>query len=247
LDPQLRHLRREVSATSRENELLSFFIAHRLGDGEDLESLEGAGVDMFGDGDVVPSRLTQTQLLDVAKGCVEDIKAESILAKEKSLGALSTLHVVVTQAGLRLEGLKAQTREFNSTVVVRGKNQRTGTVTAEAVVKFYEDSLRKRRQWMEKLAWKTGVLQKRLEGLRGKGGNSSSDSTSSELLRYIIFHQLRIEHSQLTAKLAETSKKLLKLKMVSGFTSDLVTQLKGSCSRCMSSTFFCFVFFVHAF
>ena len=107
LDPQLRHLRREVSATSRENELLSFFLAHRLGDGEDLESLEGAGVDMFGDGDVVPSRLTQTQLLDVAKGCVEDIKAESILAKEKSLGALSTLHVVVTQAGLRLEGSRA--------------------------------------------------------------------------------------------------------------------------------------------
>ena len=216
-----------MSALGKENELLSFFVAHRLGDDESLAALQAAGgEELVGGLGEATGRLTQGQLLDVAKGCREDIKVDAMMAKERSLGALSTLQVVVMQAGLRLEGLKALSQEFSTAVVARGKNPRTGTIMAEVVVKFYEDSLRKRRARAEKLTWKAGVLQRQLDKLRG-GTKSVSDS-SSELVRYITFHQLRIENSQFAAKLAEKNRELLKLKMISGFTSDLVAQLKSA-------------------
>jgi hypothetical protein len=220
-----------VSALARENEMLAFYVSHRLGDGEDLASLQAAGGgELVGDAPgEARARLSQAQLLDVAKGCREDVRADAALAKERSLGALSTLQVVVTQAGLRLEGVKALSAEFATAVVARGRSARTGAVTAEAVVKFYEDSLRKRRARTEKLAWKTSVLQRELDRLRGSA-KAVSDS-SSELVRYITFHQLRIENSQFTAKLAAKSRDLLKLKMLSGFTSDLVAKLKGAWAR----------------
>ena len=236
-------MRHDIHVLTRENEMLAFFTAHRLGDGEDLETLIAAGYDLTqagsGEEDEEGSssssssssrasasvRLTQAQLLEVARGCREDIKADAALAKERSLGALSTLQVVVTQAGLRLDALKALAHEFNTAVVVRGKNPRTGTIMSEAVVKFFEDSLRKRRQRAEKLTWKAGVLQRQLESLR-RSSKAASDS-SSELVRYITFHQLRIENAQFTSRLAEKNREVLKLKMITGITSDVVTQLKG--------------------
>ena len=217
-----------MSALARENELLAFFVSHRLGEGEDLASLQAAGGGELVAAGEARARLSQAQLLDVAKGCREDIRADAALAKERALGALSTLQVVVTQAGLRLAGVRAQSLEFGA-AVQRGRSERTGAVTSEAIVKFYEDSLRKRRARTEKLAWKTSVLQRELDRMR-VSAKAVSDS-SSELVRYITFHQLRIENSQFTAKLAAKSRDLLKLKMISGYTSDLVIKLKGERSR----------------
>lgn len=176
-----------------------------------------------------PKRLTLVQQREVLEACLEEAKRDQ--APQKALGALKTLQVVVAQAGMRLEDIKALTREFTMAVVVRGKNARTGAIQAEAVTRYYEESLRRRADKAEKLTWKAGVLKKELDKVTGEG--KTAVDSSSELMRYINFHQLRIENAQFTAQLAEKNRTLLALKASATQTSELVLKLKGACVRGM--------------
>jgi len=222
---------------TREKEYLNYFITHKLGDGDDLATLMAAAG--YGDNDdddsdeeggdnnsrraPLPNGLTPQQHLVLLQGCIESVKQDKSI--QKALGALKTLQVVVAQAGMRLEDIKALTREFSMNVTVRGVHSRTGKLASEAVIKYYEDSIKKRQDMVEKYSWKAAVLKKELE--RVKGESKVMMDSSSELMKYINFHQLRIENSQFTARLSEKFKGLLALKHSTAITSDLVIQLKG--------------------
>ena len=196
-------------------------------DEEDAEREGGGGGGVGGAGGesvrLRPQRLTLVQQREILEVCLEEAKRDP--APQRALGALKTLQVVVAQAGMRLEDIKALTREFTMAVVVRGKSARTGAIQAEAVTRYYEESLRRRAEKAEKLTWKAAVLKKELDKVTGEG--KTAVDSSSELMRYINFHQLRIENAQFSALLAEKTRKVLALKASATLTSGLVLKLKG--------------------
>jgi Domain of unknown function (DUF4201) len=54
-----------------------------------------------------------------------------------------------------------------------------------------------------------------------------SQQDSGDVLHYIDFHQLQIENKQLAAKVEERNDELLKLKVTTGRTLQILNQLKA--------------------
>ena len=130
----------------------------------------------------------------------------------------------MAQAGHRLTAVRHTAHDFKQTVIVGGVNAISGRVEAEAVVRFFEESLRKRRLALEKLETKTAAISASLKRARRTDGRAAA--TSSDLLKYIVFHQLKIEVSQARAQLSERTRELLRLKLSWGLVSNLLASLK---------------------
>ena len=201
----------------KENDLLAFYMQEHLSP-EDLAAARAAAA-------AAPlARLPLAKLAEVAASADASAKRESAAAKAASLGALATLQAVVTQAGLRLQAVKQTAHDFKQTVIQGGVSAATGRVASEAVVRFFEESLRKRRGALEKLETKCATIHAQLRRERGAGGGGGEGS--SDLLRYIVFHQLKIEISQARASLSEKTRELLRLKLSWGLVSNLLASLK---------------------
>ncbi len=217
--PQLRTFRRDAAMVTKTNDLLAFYVA------EHVKPEESAAVRAAG----ASGSLTPIQRADIAVAAEAGARSEAALAKAAAVDALVKLQAVAAQAGLRLQAVRQTAHDFKQTVIQGGVNAQTGKVTAEAVVRFFEESLRKRRTALEKLESKTTALSTQLAAVKTRDGRAAA--SSSDLLKYIVFHQLKIEISQAQATLLEKSKELLSMKLNWGVTSNLVAQLKRACAR----------------
>ena len=221
----LRTFRRDAAIAGKLNDLLSFYVAQHLKPGEfsALRASLSSGAPAAS-GALLTTTLSPAQMADIAVAAEADARREAAVAKAAAVEALTTLQAVAAQAGLRLQAVRQTAHDFKQTVIRGGVNPHTGKVTAEAVVRFFEESLRKRRSTLEKIEAKTATVNSVLATVKTQDGRSAA--TSSDLLKYIVFHQLKIEITQSRATLLEKSRELLRLKLGWSITSNLLAQLK---------------------
>jgi hypothetical protein len=104
---------------------------------------------------------------------------------------------------------------------------------AEKVVRYMEDKLRQKDSTIEKLRLKNvtlkGLIQKVDSQLKQK-------EEMGDVLHYIDFHQLQIENKQYVAKIEERNQELLKLKMTTGSTVQVLNNLKKTLSVLIAET-----------
>jgi len=171
-----------------------------------------------------PSELTLDQKLDAAVAEAESAKKDTAAMLADAARTFDMLRALLEQAELRASELKKEAHEFRRDVVLAGESARTGAVKAEAVVAFYEDELRRKDAHVDKLRLKAASLKAAEAKLTAA---LAAKEEVGDVLHYIDFHQLQIEHAQATAALEERNVELMRLKLTTGATVGSLNGLKS--------------------
>ena len=108
-------------------------------------------------------------------------------------------------------------------VVIGAENAHTGKIMAECVTKYFEDKLKQVDGVIEKLRLKNSTLKSQITKVEMQ---LVQKEEVGDVLHYIDFHQLQIENKQYVAKIEERNQELLKLKMTTGSTVQVLNSLK---------------------
>lgn len=103
----------------------------------------------------------------------------------------------------------------------------SGSTMSEKVVRYMEDKLRQKDALVEKLRLKNATLKTQLKKSESK---LKQKEEMGDVLHYIDFHQLQIENKQYVAKIEERNQELLKLKLTTGNTVQMLNTLKTELS-----------------
>ena len=181
----------------------------------------------------LPSTLTIEQKLEIVQSELDEVTKERNESKMTSEKLIDTLRAVLEETDLRIGELKKDAYEFKRDIVVGAENMRTGRTMAEKVVRYMEDKLRQRDAMIEKLRLKNATLktqkQKVEQQLRQK-------EEMGDVLHYIDFHQLQIENKQYIQKIDERNEELLKLKLTTGTTVQVLNTLKNRLASLLSES-----------
>ncbi len=170
-----------------------------------------------------PTALTMQQKNDVATQEADAVQKEIVDTRVRSEKLLDTLRSVIEETAIRLTDLKKDAYEFKRDIVVGAENFRTGKTMAEKVVRYMEEKLRQKDAMVEKLKLKNQTLKTQLAKVDAQ---LRQKEEMGDVLHYIDFHQLQIENKQYVAKIEERNQELLKLKMTTGSTVQVLNSLK---------------------
>jgi hypothetical protein len=93
----------------------------------------------------------------------------------------------------------------------------------EKVIRYMEDKLRSKDSVIEKLRLKNATLKSQIQKVAAQ---LHQKEEMGDVLHYIDFHQLQIENKQYIGKIEERNDELLKLKMTTGNTVQVLNNLK---------------------
>ncbi len=136
---------------------------------------------------------------------------------------VSLLRSIIEGLKIRMNELRKETYEFQRDIVLGSENPRTGFIEAERVIRYFEEKLKEKGHLYEKLKLKNKYLRNyRLKmEYQVKSKEEQGDSLHS-----IDFHQLQIKNSQFNAKIKERNEELLRLKMTTGKTIQVLNEAK---------------------
>lgn len=147
--------------------------------------------------------------------------------EQKASEDISLLRAITSGIQVRMTELRKETYEFQRDIVASaGDNQSSsGHVMAEKILRYFETSLHAKQILIEKL---------RLKNKSMKAHRLKMDATirqkeeQGDSLHSIDFHQLQIKNSQFNQKIKERNDELLKLKLTTGKTVQILNTLKKS-------------------
>jgi chromosome segregation ATPase len=171
----------------------------------------------------VPRELSAVQRCDIAQRELEHARTEISHAKADSDKLLEALRASLEEIDLRIAEIKKENFEFKRDIVVGAENPRTGLPMAEKVAKYMDDLVRRKDAVVEKTKMKNASLDQQIRkvevSLRQK-------DEGGESLHAIDFHQLEIENKQYLEKIEDRNQELLRLKLTTGSTVQMLTSLK---------------------
>lgn len=147
---------------------------------------------------------------------IESLNAEG----EKQLGELRAL---MEETDLRIAETKKDTYEFKRDIVVGAENFRTGKTVAEKMLRYMEATAGSKDAMIEKLRLKNATLRSQIQKLEQQ---LQQKEEMGEVLHVIDFDQLKIENQQYLEKIEERNNELLRLKLTTGRTVQVLNKLK---------------------
>eukprot|EP00949_MAST-11_sp_MAST-11-sp1_P004941 g4941.t1 len=181
----------------------------------------------------LPTELTIEQKCEIASAEFDAIQREIDQTKGKSEKLIDTLKSVIEETEIRISDLKKDAYEFKRDIVIGAENFRTGKTMAEKVIRYMEEKLRQRDAQVEKLKLKNQTLRSQVQKVDAQ---LRQKEEMGDVLHYIDFHQLQIENKQYVAKIEERNQDLLKLKMTTGSTVQVLNSLKKQLQDNMSES-----------
>ncbi|XP_033126093.1 coiled-coil domain-containing protein 113-like [Anneissia japonica] len=168
-------------------------------------------------------KLSAEQKCDIAQREIEELREDIEKHKEASEKDMDGYKATMEEAELRLSELKKSFYEFDRDIVKGSVNSRSNRVIAEKVIRYFEDKQRARDTLIEKLRLKNSTLkvQKKKLHLQLK-----QKEEMGEVLHEVDFQQLKIENSQYLEKIDERNQDLLRLKLMSGNTQQVLNSYK---------------------
>lgn len=143
--------------------------------------------------------------------------------EEKASEDISLLKAIIEGIKIRINEMRKETYEFKRDIVIGGENQRTGTIMAEKVIRYFEEKIKQKAVLVEKIKLKNAAMKNH----RGKmDAQVKHKEEQGDSLHSIDFHQLQIKNSQFNQKINERNAELLKLKMTTGKTVQVLNTAK---------------------
>ena len=136
---------------------------------------------------------------------------------------LDSLRASMEETDVRISEIKKDAYEFKRDIVTGAENFRTGKTIAEKAVRYMEEKLRAKGAMAEKLRLKNMTLKSQIQKMEGQ---LQQKEDMGEVLHVIDFDQLKIENQQYLEKIEERNNELLRLKLTTGNTVQVLNTLK---------------------
>ena len=177
--------------------------------------------------------LTIEQKLEIATSEYDEIIKGTEETKRVSEKLIDTLKSVIEETDIKIADMRKDAYEFKRDIVIGAENFRTGKTMAEKVIRYMEEKLRQKDAVIEKLRLKNATLKNKINKVES---NLKQKEEMGDVLHYIDFHQLQIENKQYVAKIEERNADLLKLKMTTGNTVQILNNLKKKLSNLIAES-----------
>jgi len=219
-EQELEELLRFNETLMRENELFESHLQRTapalLADGDDKGKRKPAKRSQL-------TLLTAEQKYDIAVQEMDEVREEIALTKRNSEQLLDTLRARMEECDVRIAEIKKDAYEFKRDIVTGAENFRTGKTIAEKAVRYMEEKLRAKGAIAEKLRLKNATLKSQYQKVEGQ---LQQKEDMGEVLHVIDFDQLKIENQQYLEKIEERNNELLRLKLTTGNTVQVLNTLK---------------------
>ena len=170
---------------------------------------------------------------EIASSEYEELQKDIEETKVSSERLIDTLRAVLEETDTRISELKKDAYEFKRDIVVGAENFRSGKTMAEKVIKYMEEKLRQKDAVIEKMRLKNATLKSQIQKVDAQ---LKQKEEMGDVLHYIDFHQLQIENKQYVARIEERNQELLKLKMTTGNTVQVLNNLKKKLGSLISES-----------
>ncbi|KAL0480853.1 coiled-coil domain-containing protein [Acrasis kona] len=149
-----------------------------------------------------------------------------------------------------IENMRAQVQEADQEIEEVGKehfefdrdvsnpetgalNPRNGKLVAEKVLKYFDDKLKQRDALLDKLRLKISTYKSQVKKAKQQ---LEQREEMGDVLSKIDFDQLKIENDQMTVKIDERNDELIRLKLTTGKTLQILTALMDKLNKLTSHT-----------
>mmetsp|Transcript_1352 Transcript_1352/g.2798 ORF Transcript_1352/g.2798 Transcript_1352/m.2798 type:complete len:338 (-) Transcript_1352:591-1604(-) len=228
LEAELEELVRSNETLMRENELFESYLQRAnpslLAEDDD----GGAKRKQMASKKLAQTLLTAEQKYDIAANEMEELRDEIESTKSQSEKLMDALKSSMEETDVRIAEVKKDAYEFKRDIVTGAENFRTGKTIAEKVVRYMEEKLRTKTALAEKLRLKNATLKSQIQKLEGQ---LQQKEDMGEVLHVIDFDQLKIENQQYLEKIEERNNELLRLKLTTGNTVQVLNTLKHRLSN----------------
>lgn len=167
--------------------------------------------------------INQQQKLTIATNEHEYRTKQVKALEEKAAEDISLLKAIIEGIKIRISEMRKETYEFKRDIVIGGNNQRTGLIMAEKVVRYFEEKLKQKSALIEKIKLKNAAMKEHRSKMDAQVKHKEEQG---DALHTIDFHQLQIKNSQFNQKINERNAELLKLKMTTGKTVQVLNTAK---------------------
>jgi len=233
VEAQLEELVRENERFKKENDLMESYLRRNSQSTTGAEEEEHKAKKGRQRRPKVAAFLNIEQKNEIASAELEEVQKEVEETKRSSERLIDTLRAVLEETDIRIAELKKDAYEFKRDIVVGAENFRTGKTMAEKVIRYMEDKLRQKDSIIEKLRLKNATLKSQAQKVDAQ---LRQKEEMGDVLHYIDFHQLQIENKQYLAKIEERNDELLKLKMTTGNTVQVLNNLKRKLNNLISES-----------
>jgi hypothetical protein len=170
-----------------------------------------------------PVLLSAEQKNEIAVREVEELRDEIQRNVENWAKIVDNYKAEMEEVEIRMVEIKKEMYEFKRDIEIQALDKRTGKVMAERVVRYFEDKIRAKETMIEKIRLKNVTLKVQKNKLHAQ---LKQKEEMGEVLHAIDFDQLQIENKQYLQKIEERNQELLKLKMTSGNTMQILSFYK---------------------
>ncbi|CAG5115184.1 unnamed protein product [Candidula unifasciata] len=168
-------------------------------------------------------RLTAEQKCDIAQKEIEALKTSIIKVDEESEKSLDYYKAIMEEAEINLSELKKEYYEFERDVLKGALHPRTNKIIAEKCLRFFEDKIKARDLLIEKFRLKNAALKIQMKKMKQQ---LKQKAEMGEVLNEVDFNQLKIENEQYLEKIDERNQDLLRLKLMTGNTLQVLNSYK---------------------
>ncbi|XXQ32749.1 Cilia- and flagella-associated protein 263 [Plasmodiophora brassicae] len=154
--------------------------------------------------------MTPAEKLEIIMLEEDAINADIAALADQAQRDIISLKEVLEESTVRCNEIKKDAYELRRDLFINAENPKVGEISAERIVKYFQEKLEAKQAQCDKLAAKNNSLKQQIQkcDLQLK-----QKSEQGENLHQIDFQQLQIENSQYNAKIDQRNKQLLKLKM----------------------------------
>eukprot|EP00899_Mesostigma_viride_P027683 jgi/Mesvir1/809/Mv17399-RA.1 len=171
--------------------------------------------------------LTQEEKLEVATSEIEILTSEIEKVKQEGERLLDEIRSEMEETEVRMAETKKDTYEFKRDIVVGAESSRTGRTVAEKMTRYLEEKLRAKDTMIEKLRLKNATLKTQISKMEQQ---LNQKEEMGEVLHVVDFDQLKIENQQYLERIEERNNELLRLKLTTGKTVQVLNSVKKKLS-----------------
>jgi len=234
VDPQVEFLQQLIKDNEflqRENLLLEAFLAKQDQSKLGIIVEEDSGKKKKGNkkGKIetkkeVFNKLTDDEKNDLVSQEIELVQAEIDQLKKAGEKDIDDIKTLMEEVDMRISETKKDTYEFKRDIIIGAENPRTGKIVGEKMIRFMEEKLRQKDTMIEKLRLKNTTTKAQIAKLEQQLAHKEE---MGEVLHLVDFDQLTIENQQYMEKIEERNNELLRLKLSTSRTVQVLNNLKS--------------------
>jgi chromosome segregation ATPase len=160
--------------------------------------------------------------LEMANHVIGQIENDIKQEERRSQNQIAEIHARQTQIGVREKEIGKEMALFNREVVESERDERTGQIKGDKLLKWYDDAIKAKDAKIEKLKLKRDSMKSQIARTRAR---LQQKLELGEKLQQVDYDQLKINNEGFQAEIAELSQKLAGLQKIS---SSVVSKLNNA-------------------